>query len=48
MEFDPETRLFQVVFQPRSVTPEAVFAAVWQAGRQMGREYLPRLVSREP
>jgi hypothetical protein len=44
VEFDQETRLFQVEFHQRFVTPEDIFAAVWQAGKKMGKEYLPRIV----
>jgi copper chaperone CopZ len=45
VEFDQETRLFRVEFHKRFVTPENILAAVWQAGRNMGMEYLPRIVS---
>jgi copper chaperone CopZ len=45
VEFDQETRLFQVEFHQRFVTPEDIFAAVWQAGKKMGKEYLPQIVS---
>ena len=44
-EFDQETRLFHVEFHKRFVTPEHIIAAVWQAGRKMGKEYLPRIVA---
>lgn len=44
VEFDQETRRFQVDFHPRFVTPEMIFQAVWQAGKKMGKEYLPRPV----
>jgi hypothetical protein len=27
------------------VTPENILAAVWQAGRNMGKEYLPQIVT---
>jgi hypothetical protein len=43
-EFDQETRLFHVAFHKRFVTPEQILAAVWQAGRTMGKEYLPQIV----
>ena len=42
MEFDQETKVFQVAYSPRFVTPDQIFAAVWEAGRKMGKEYLPR------
>jgi hypothetical protein len=45
VEFDQETRLFHVEFHKRFVTPENILAAVWQAGRNMGKEYLPQIVS---
>ena len=44
VEFDQETQLFQVEFHKRFVTPENILAAVWQAGRRMGMEYLPQIV----
>uniref|UniRef100_A0A7C3ZCL8 Heavy-metal-associated domain-containing protein n=1 Tax=Desulfobacca acetoxidans TaxID=60893 RepID=A0A7C3ZCL8_9BACT len=44
VEFDPETRRFHVEFHKRFVTPENILAAVWQAGRKMGKEYLPRIL----
>ncbi len=44
VEFDQETRLFHVEFHKRFVTPENILAAVWQAGRNMGKEYLPKIV----
>jgi len=44
-EFDQDTRLFHVEFHKRFVTSENILAAVWQAGRNMGKEYLPRIVS---
>ncbi len=43
VEFDQETRLFQVDFHKRFVTPADIFVAVWEAGKKMGKEYLPRL-----
>jgi copper chaperone CopZ len=44
VEFDQETRLFTVEFHKRFVSPENILAAVWQAGRKIGKEYLPRMV----
>jgi hypothetical protein len=44
-EFDQETRLFRVEFHKRFVSPEKIFTAVWQAGKKMGKEYLPRVVA---
>jgi copper chaperone CopZ len=45
VEFDQHTHLFRVEFHQRFVTPKAIFAAVWQAGKKMGKEYLPRIVA---
>jgi copper chaperone CopZ len=45
VEFDQETRRFRVEFHKRFVTPENILAAVWQAGRKMGKEYLPQIVA---
>ena len=42
--FDQESRLFHVEYHQRFVTPEHIFAAVWQAGKKMGKEYLPQIV----
>jgi copper chaperone CopZ len=44
VEFDQESRRFFVEFHQRFVTPEDILAAVWRAGRNMGKEYLPRIV----
>jgi len=44
VDFDQESRLFHVEFHKRFVTPEDILAAVWQAGRSMGKEYLPEIV----
>jgi hypothetical protein len=43
-EFDQETRLFHAEFHKRFVTTEDILAAVWQAGKKMGKEYLPRIL----
>jgi hypothetical protein len=45
VEFDQDTRLFHVEFHKRFVTPDNILAAVWQAGRNMGKEYLPQIVT---
>jgi hypothetical protein len=45
VEFDQDIHRFQVEFHKRFVTPENILAAVWQAGRNMGKEYLPRIVA---
>lgn len=44
VEFDQETRQFQVDFHKRFVTPEEIFNAVWRAGKKMGKEYFPKAV----
>jgi len=44
VEFDQDTHLFRVEFHRRFVTPEAIMAAVWQAGKKMGKEYLPQIL----
>jgi copper chaperone CopZ len=45
VEFDQETRLFQVEFHQRFVSTDDIFAAVWQAGKKIGKEYLPQIVN---
>ena len=45
VDFDQETRRFHVEFHQRFVTPENIIAAVWQAGKKMGKEYLPQVVT---
>jgi len=37
-----------VEFHKRFVSAENIFAAVWQAGKKMGKEYLPRIVTLQP
>jgi len=44
-DFDQETRLFHVEFHKRFVSPDDILAAVWQAGRKEGREYMPQIVT---
>jgi len=44
-DFDQETRLFHVEFHKRFVSPDDILAAVWQAGRKEGREYMPQIIS---
>ncbi|MGQ9687474.1 MAG: hypothetical protein ACUVXF_01610 [Desulfobaccales bacterium] len=44
VEFDPDTHLFRVEFHRRFVTLEAITVAIWQAGKKMGKEYLPRIL----
>jgi hypothetical protein len=45
VEFDQETRLFRVEFHKRFVSPDNILAAVWQAGKKEGKEYVPRIVT---
>lgn len=45
VEFDQETMLFQVEFHKRFVSLEDILAAVWQAGKKMGKEYVPQIVT---
>jgi copper chaperone CopZ len=44
VEFDQETRLFRVEFHKRFVSTDDIFAAVWQAGKKVGKEYLPQII----
>ncbi|MFZ5450035.1 MAG: hypothetical protein ACOZFS_15505 [Thermodesulfobacteriota bacterium] len=43
--YDAQEDLFTVSFDPNQTRIENIFAAVYAAGRQEGREYLPRVVS---
>ncbi len=43
--FDQETRLSHVEYHKRFVTTDHICAAVWQAGKKMGKEYLPLIVT---
>ena len=45
VEFDQELRLFHVEFHKRFVSPDDIVAAVWQAGKKMGKEYVPLIVT---
>ncbi len=44
LTYEPAADLFHLTYRSDKVQPETIFAAVWQAGRQQGREFLPRLV----
>jgi copper chaperone CopZ len=44
VEFDQETRLLRVEFHKRFVSTDDIFAAVWQAGKKVGKEYLPQII----
>jgi hypothetical protein len=43
--YDSGKDLFTAAYEPGLTDPAAIFAAVFVAGKQMGQEYLPRLVS---
>ena len=45
VEFSQATRRYLVEYHKRFVTPEDILAAVWRAGRNQGKEYLPQIVS---
>jgi copper chaperone CopZ len=42
--YDAKEDLFAVSFDPAQTSIEAIFAAVYVAGKQEGQEYLPRVV----
>ena len=42
--YDDREDIFTVRFDPRHIKPEDIVAAVWMAGRQAGREYLPEVI----
>ncbi len=42
--YDAGTDVFAVHFESVLVSLEAIFAAVFTAGKMMGREYLPELI----
>ncbi|MCK9375643.1 MAG: hypothetical protein M0P73_05780 [Syntrophobacterales bacterium] len=43
--YDTRQDTFTVRFNPQESTTEDIIAAVWFAGRQTGREYLPQILS---
>ena len=43
--YDKEEDYFSVTFESVLVGPDTIFAAVGNAGRSLGREYLPEIVS---
>ena len=43
--YDQEQDYFSVTFESVMISLETIFAAVFQAGKQMGREYLPEMIS---
>ena len=42
--YHPDQDLFSVRFESVLVTLETIFAAVFTAGKMMGKEYLPEVV----
>lgn len=46
--YHPEPDLFSVRFESVLVSLETIFAAVFVAGKKMGQEYLPEIVSPSP
>ncbi len=45
--YHPEQNYFNVRFEAVLVSLEAIFAAVFQAGKQMGQEYFPEIMPNE-
>jgi len=45
VEYQAEGDAFSVQFDPGKASLEAVFAAVYAAGKKMGRDYLPQLLT---
>ena len=46
--YHPEPDLFSVRFESVLVSLETIFTAVFVAGKKMGQEYLPEIVSSSP
>jgi len=44
-EYLPEEDRFIMEFDPEQISLEAVFSAIYTAGKKMGRDYFPELVS---
>lgn len=44
VEYDPQQDRFMADYDPARVEVADIFAAVFQAGKKMGQDYLPRLV----
>jgi len=42
--YDAQKDLFTVRFDSQAVGAEDIFAAVYQAGRQTGQDYLPQMI----
>jgi copper chaperone CopZ len=47
VSYDPGQDVFEVQYNEERLALPVIFAAVHQAGRKMGKEYLPELLSRE-
>jgi hypothetical protein len=45
VEFDQKTLLFHVEFHKRFVSPDNIFTAIWQAGKDSGKEFVPEIVT---
>ncbi|MDI6852668.1 MAG: hypothetical protein QME75_03545 [Deltaproteobacteria bacterium] len=43
--YNAEQDIFEVRYEEGRISVPAIFAAVHQAGRQMGREYLPEALA---
>jgi copper chaperone CopZ len=46
--YQPDQDLFSVSFESVLVEPETIFAAVFTAGKLMGKEYFPEIVASPP
>jgi hypothetical protein len=44
INYDPQQDLFSLDYDPQRARVEDIFAAVVRGGKQMGREYRPRLM----
>ncbi len=45
ISYQPETDLFRLTYRTDKVQLPTIFAAVWEAGRQNGREFVPQVVN---
>jgi len=45
VEYQAEGDAFSVQFDPGKASLEAIFAAVYAAGKKMGQDYLPQLLT---
>jgi copper chaperone CopZ len=44
ISYEPATDLFRLTYRTDKVQLATIFAAVWEAGRRNGQEFVPRLV----